>query len=66
MKKQLEKEYLKRSNSSDQPARAVVKSIAASPELIAARAYDIWLSRGCDIGREQEDWFQAEQELLKK
>jgi uncharacterized membrane protein len=30
---------------------------------IAARAHEIWLERGCPIGSDQEDWFQAEREL---
>jgi hypothetical protein len=30
---------------------------------IAARAYEIWQSRGCPIGSAEEDWFQAEREL---
>jgi hypothetical protein len=31
--------------------------------VIAARAYELWQERGCPIGSDQEDWFQAEQEL---
>jgi hypothetical protein len=30
---------------------------------IATRAYEIWQQRGCPIGSDQEDWFQAESEL---
>jgi len=30
---------------------------------IAARAYEIWQSRGCPSGSAEEDWFQAEREL---
>jgi hypothetical protein len=30
---------------------------------IAARAYECWQKRGCPIGSDQEDWFQAEAEL---
>jgi len=32
-------------------------------EAIAIRAYGIWLSRGCPVGTDQEDWYQAEAEL---
>jgi len=31
---------------------------------IAARAYEIYLARGGDHGRDQDDWFQAERELM--
>ncbi len=37
-----------------------------SAELIAARAYEIWQERGCPEGCEQENWYQAEQELLQR
>ena len=33
-------------------------------EAIAKRAYEKYVSRGGDPGFEQEDWFEAEQELL--
>lgn len=32
--------------------------------LIAARAYEIYQLRGGEPGREAEDWFLAEQEIL--
>jgi hypothetical protein len=34
-----------------------------SKDAIAALAYQLWQERGCPIGSDQEDWFQAEQEL---
>ncbi len=34
-----------------------------SHEEIAARAYEIFLARGSEPGRHEEDWFLAEQEL---
>jgi hypothetical protein len=34
-------------------------------ERIAARAFDLWLARGGEPGRELEDWFQAEAELRR-
>lgn len=27
---------------------------------IAALAYHLWMARGCPIGSDQDDWFQAE------
>ena len=33
-------------------------------EQIAARAYEIYLARGSEHGRDQDDWFQAERELM--
>ena len=36
---------------------------AANPEQIAERAYEIFLSRGGEHGRDQEDLFQVEREL---
>ena len=32
-------------------------------EQIAARAYEIYLARGGEHGRDQDDWYQAEREL---
>jgi HSP20 family molecular chaperone IbpA len=32
--------------------------------MIAQRAYEIYQSRGCGHGSDQEDWFTAEKELL--
>ncbi len=30
---------------------------------IAIAAYYLWLNRGCPVGSDQEDWFQAEAAL---
>ena len=30
---------------------------------ITRRAYAIYLMRGCELGRDMEDWFQAKKEL---
>lgn len=35
-------------------------------ERIAQRAYEIFLGRGAEPGREQEDWLQAEKELRER
>jgi hypothetical protein len=39
---------------------------APTPELIAARAYEIWQESGCPEGCEQEHWYQAESELIAR
>jgi hypothetical protein len=40
---------------------------AARPtyEQIAARAYQIYLERGCQTGHDVDDWLQAEYELMR-
>jgi hypothetical protein len=32
---------------------------------IARRAYELYCERGCEPGREMDDWLKAEQELRK-
>ncbi|WP_375771831.1 DUF2934 domain-containing protein [Archangium gephyra] len=46
-------------------ARNAVASHRTSPthEQIAKRAYEIFLARGADHGRHEDDWAQAEREL---
>ena len=39
-----------------------VKS-APSQEAIGTKAYEIWMSRGQEQGRDQEHWFEAERQL---
>jgi len=34
-------------------------------ELIAARAHELWVLRGCPIGSPEQDWFQAEEEMYE-
>ncbi len=36
-----------------------------SHEEIAMRAYVIWQNKGCPIGHDAEDWFEAERQLLQ-
>ena len=43
------------------PGRAAV-----TPEAIAKRAYEKWLTRGGRHGADQQDWFEAERELWAK
>ena len=37
-----------------------------SEEAIRQRAYDLFLDRGCDPAKDEEDWFAAEEELTIK
>jgi len=39
---------------------------APTQEEIAARAYELWVQQGCPHGRDQENWFEAERQLLAK
>ena len=36
---------------------------ALTPDDIAFRAYALFLARGCEHGRDLDDWLQAEREL---
>lgn len=38
-------------------------SAAPSADMIAARAYQLWLAEGCPDGRDLAHWSQAEHEL---
>jgi Protein of unknown function (DUF2934) len=38
----------------------------ARTEDIARLAYSLWEARGCQGGSPEEDWFQAEQQLIAK
>ena len=42
--------------------------VSAPPahERIAELAYSFWLSRGCQDGNPQDDWFRAEHELRSR
>jgi hypothetical protein len=42
---------------------ASAPSLAPAKSEIAARAYEIFLSRGASDGHELDDWLQAEREL---
>ena len=46
------------------PSGNPLKTLSASREEIAARAYEIYLQRGGVDGRDIEDWTQAERELM--
>lgn len=36
-----------------------------SPEQIEQRAYELYLERGCEDGRDVDDWLTAEKELTE-
>ena len=38
-------------------------TVNPEPEQIEALAYQLWLERGCPNGSDQQDWFQAEDQL---
>jgi len=37
-----------------------------SQDRIRERAYELYESRGCEQGRDEQDWLRAEQEILSK
>ncbi len=45
---------------------ATVTPISVSTEEVAKLAHRFWAERGFQHGRDAEDWFRAEQELIGK
>jgi len=45
------------------PKRATRARTSVTHDDIARRAYDFFLARGCEHGRDVEDWLRAEAEL---
>jgi hypothetical protein len=41
-----------------------ISSRTPTYDQIAVRAYEIYLARGGEHGRDQDDWYQAERELV--
>lgn len=39
------------------------RGLALEPDAIARRAYELYCERGCEPGRDMDDWLRAEQEL---
>jgi hypothetical protein len=39
---------------------------APSQDRIRDRAYQLYQSRGCEAGQEQQDWLRAEKEILSR
>jgi len=46
--------------------RRVQAAVVVSREEIARRAYELFLARGSEHGRDLDDWFRAERELRPK
>jgi hypothetical protein len=46
--------------------RRVQRAVVAPHEEIARRAYEFFLSRGSEHGRDLDDWLRAERELQPK
>ena len=44
---------------------AVVPVTVPSQDVIRARAYELYESRGREAGHDEQDWLRAEQEMLK-
>jgi hypothetical protein len=49
--------------SASLPNPSTPQRTALSQAVIAEKAYEIWLSLGQVIGRDQENWFEAERQL---
>lgn len=56
---------VKTSPSASQQVEKQISSDWPPVDLIAARAYKIWQQQGCPEGREEQHWWQAEQEIMR-
>lgn len=52
-----------RAAASDPALQPATEASAVSDADIARRAYDLYLSRGCEHGYDLDDWLNAEREL---
>ena len=43
---------------------STVTSFSIDPDLVARRAYERYRRRGAEHGRDLQDWFEAERELI--
>jgi hypothetical protein len=48
------------------PAPPAVAPVADDLAEIAARAYSKWQARGCPIGDDKRDWFEAQEEVRRE
>jgi hypothetical protein len=51
------------------PVPVLAPALAHTPELIEqirARAYELYLERGCQHGRAEQDWLDAEAEIIAR
>jgi hypothetical protein len=46
--------------------RREIEQALPTREQIAARAYELYLQRGCEHGHDVEDWLNAEKELTQR
>ena len=44
---------------------AMMPDSVPSQDMIRARAYELYESRGRETGQDEQDWLRAEQEILK-
>jgi hypothetical protein len=52
------------SRLSDDDTLSTATSIPIDPDLVARRAYERYRTRGGAHGQDQQDWFEAERELI--
>ena len=45
---------------------AMMPNTTLPPDMIRERAYELYEGRGREPGQEEQDWFRAERELLKR
>lgn len=50
-------------NAADQAQEVTSHRGAPTDGEISRRAYDLYLARGCEPGRDVDDWLEAEREL---
>ncbi len=53
-------------NRKNKPNEHSHRESSPEPEEIARRAYQLYLERGGDPGRDFDDWLQAERELKER
>jgi len=50
----------------DSAANKPAGQVALSNEDVARRAYEIWLSKGCEQGHDLDHWIEAERQLRQQ
>jgi hypothetical protein len=57
----------RRDSSTENDGRSRVLIVTSVPEHdeVAELAYQLWILRGCPDGSPEEDWFRAEEALLR-
>jgi hypothetical protein len=54
------------SRTAARPNTAAPPNVAIAREAVARLAFQKWQKRGCPIGTDQRDWFEAEVELKSR